>query len=84
MKEQRLCNSRAQSLKIIVLKILAEGKNEEGREGQRRVRREGKRKEGREAEVYNFPDRFRAFSITEVLSSVVGSLVSLLTVFSLG
>ncbi|KAM7317355.1 hypothetical protein ACRRTK_023657 [Alexandromys fortis] len=31
MKEQRLCNSRAQSLDIMVLKILAEGNNEEGR-----------------------------------------------------
>lgn len=43
MKEQRLCNSRAQSLDIMVLKILAEGNNEGGREGRRR---EGERKEG--------------------------------------
>lgn len=47
MKEQRLCNSRAQSLDIMVLKILAEGNNEEGRV--------------RGAEVYNFPDKSELF-----------------------
>lgn len=47
MKEQHLCNSRAQSLDIIVLKILAEGKNEEGRDRRRRIRREGRGRRGR-------------------------------------
>lgn len=45
--------------------------------------REEEEGRGRETGVYNFPDKFRAFSITEVLSSGVGSLVILLTFFSL-
>lgn len=43
--------------------------------------REEEEGRGRETGVYNFPDKFRAFSITEVLSSGVGSLVILLTFF---